>query len=47
MMMGSAEELKAPTKKYIFEEDLTKEEKAELAPEVSLQATFLPTNRLI
>ena len=34
MLMGSAEELKAPTKKYIFEEDLSAQQKAELIKEV-------------
>eukprot|EP00954_Amorphochlora_amoebiformis_P020828 1342185-Amorphochlora_amoeboformis.AAC.2 len=33
MLMGTAEELKAPTKKYIFEEDLTATQKAELIKE--------------
>lgn len=33
MMMGTADELKAPTKKYVFEEDLTDTQRAELAPE--------------
>jgi len=33
MMMGSADELAAPTKKYIFEEDLTTAQKAEILKE--------------
>uniref|UniRef100_A0A7S2TWC1 Ubiquitin carboxyl-terminal hydrolase n=1 Tax=Lotharella oceanica TaxID=641309 RepID=A0A7S2TWC1_9EUKA len=33
MMMGSADELKAPTKKYVFEEDLSASEKVQLTKE--------------